>query len=49
MSASATISGPASRELVRGFLSGGGELGALMRAFPGKPRRSDRRSCGRKA
>ena len=34
MSASATISGPASRELVRGFLSGGGELGALMRAFP---------------
>ena len=34
MSAPATIGGTATRELVGGFLAGGGELGALMRAFP---------------
>ncbi len=34
MSASPTIGATASRELIRGFLSGGGELGAIMRAFP---------------
>ena len=34
MSASARIGGAASRESTRDFLSGGGELGALLRAYP---------------
>ncbi len=34
MSASTTNSGAASRERIRDFLSGGGELGALLRSYP---------------
>ena len=34
MSASEAIGGGAPRESIRDFLSGGGELGALMRAYP---------------